>query len=85
MAGRVAWIAALTIVCSAFWLASCAAGDDGDDQSATQAATQAATQTAGAEPAEQPEPGARVQVIRNRASLGSPDAPVVIQEHSDFL
>ncbi len=28
---------------------------------------------------------ARVQVIRGRASLGDPNAPVVIEEYSDFL
>ncbi len=28
---------------------------------------------------------ARVQVIRGRASLGSADTPIVIEEYSDFL
>ena len=31
------------------------------------------------------QPEARVQVIRDRAYLGSADAPVVIEEFSDFL
>ncbi len=48
----------------------------GDPQSAQSAQS---AQLAQAE--EQP----RVQVVRGRATLGSPDAPILITEYSDFL
>ncbi|MCY4618353.1 MAG: hypothetical protein OXD50_07350 [Chloroflexi bacterium] len=78
----------LAVAFIALLLTSC--GDaDGDQQSASQAqsAIQAeqADQPAQIEQTQQAEPEARVQVIRDRAFLGSPDAPVVIQEYSDFL
>ncbi len=82
----------LAVAFIAVLLTSCGDGD-GDLQSASQAqpTTQAeqADQPAQVEqtqqPAQQAEPEARVQVIRDRGFIGSPDAPVVIQEYSDFL
>ena len=78
------WIGALGLVVSAVLIAACGSGDDGEQSAAAQrsADAQQVEQVAKAEPAQQE---ARVQVIRDRASLGSPDAPVVIQEYSDFL
>ncbi len=78
------WIGALGLVVSAVLIAACGSGDDGEQSAAAQrsADAQQVEQVAQAEPAQQE---ARVQVIRDRASLGSPDAPVVIQEYSDFL
>lgn len=70
------WLGALGLVVSAMLLAACGGGDD-IEQSAAEAQQ--------SEQIEQTEPEARVQVIRDRASLGSADAPVVIQEYSDFL
>jgi protein-disulfide isomerase len=75
------WIGALGLVVSAVLIAACGGGDDGEQSAAAQQSVDA-QQT---EQVEQAEPEARVQVIRERASLGSPDAPVVIQEYSDFL
>ncbi len=83
---------ALAVAFIALLLASCGDGY-GDQQSASQAqpAAQAeqADQPAQVEQtqqvAQQAESEARVQVIRDRAFIGSPDAPVVIQEYSDFL
>ena len=69
------WFGALGLVVSAALLAACGGGDDGEQSAAAQQSTEA----------QQAEQEARVQVIRERASLGSPDAPVVIQEYSDFL
>ena len=78
------WIGALALVVSAVLIAACGGGDNGEQSAAAQrsADAQQVEQVAQAEPAQQE---ARVQVIRDRASLGSPDAPVVIQEYSDFL
>lgn len=81
------WIGALGLVVSAVLIAACGGGDDGEQSAAAQRSAEA-QQVDQAEQAEQAEPAqeeARVQVIRDRASLGSPDAPVVIQEYSDFL
>ncbi len=70
------WFGALGLVVSAALLAACGGGD-GSEQSAAEAQQ--------SEQIEQAQPEARVQVIRDRASLGRADAPVVIQEYSDFL
>lgn len=70
--GRIG-IAASAIVALALLLVSC--GSAGE---APSAASQA-------DATEQTEEEARVQVIRGRAMLGDPNAPVVIQEYSDFL
>ncbi len=78
------WIGALGLVVSAVLIAACGGGDDGEQSAAAQQSAEAQQ----VEQVEQTEPAqeeARVQVIRDRASLGSPDAPVVIQEYSDFL
>ncbi len=81
MSARRIWIGVLAIVTVAILLASCGGGYGGgygnDEQSASQVAQ---TEQAG-----QVEEEARVQVVRDRASLGDPDAPVVIEEYSDFL
>ncbi len=77
MSARRIWIGALAIVAVAMLLASCGGGYGNDEQSASQVAQ---TEQAG-----EIEQEARVQVIRDRASLGDPDAPVVIEEYSDFL
>ena len=78
------WFGALGLVVSAVLIAACGGGDDAEQSAAAQRSmdAQQVEQVAQAEPAQ---PEARVQVIRDRASLGSPDAPVVIQEYSDFL
>ena len=70
------WIGTLALVVSAALLAACGGGDDGE---------QSAAEAQQSEQVEQAQPEARVQVIRDRAYLGSADAPVVIQEYSDFL
>lgn len=72
------WIVALALVVSVALLAACGGGDDGEQ-------TTAAQRSADAQQVEPAEPEARVQVIRDRAYLGSADAPVVIEEYSDFL
>ena len=81
MSARRIWIGVLAIVTVALLLASCGGGYGGgyggDEQSASQVDR---TEQAG-----EVEQEARVQVIRDRASLGDPDAPVVIEEYSDFL
>lgn len=82
------WFGALGLVVSAVLIAACGGGDDGERSAAAQqsADAQQTDRVDQPEPAQQPaQQGARVQVIRARASLGSPDAPVVIQEYSDFL
>ncbi len=33
----------------------------------------------------QPAEETRLQIIRGRATLGNPDAPILIQDYSDFL
>ena len=75
------WLGALGLVVSAMLLAACGGGDDGGQSAAAQRTAEAQQ----SEQVEQAQPEARVQVIRDRASLGSADAPVVIQEYSDFL
>ena len=75
------WIGALVLVVSAVLLAACGGGDDGGQTTTAQRSADA-QQVA---QVEQAEPEARVQVIRDRAYLGSADAPVVIEEYSDFL
>ena len=77
MSARRIWIGALALVAVAMLLASCGGGYGSDEQSASQVGQ---TEQAG-----QVEEEARVQVVRDRASLGDPDAPVVIEEYSDFL
>ena len=76
----------LAVAFIALLLTSCG---DGDQQSASEAQPVAQAEQAGqpaqVEQAQQAEPEARVQVIRDRGFIGSPDAPVVIQEYSDFL
>ncbi|MYA01685.1 MAG: hypothetical protein F4038_05605 [Chloroflexi bacterium] len=67
----------LVMLFSALFLAACSGGDD--------VAQETGTQTAAPQEVESAEAQARVQVIRDRASLGDPNAPVVIQEYSDFL
>lgn len=67
----------LVMLFSALFLAACSGGDDAAQESGTQTAAPQEVESAAAE--------ARVQVIRDRASLGDPNAPVVIQEYSDFL
>lgn len=71
------WLGALIVIAATLLLVSCG-GSYGEPESETPAATQAEAEGT---PAEE----ARVQVIRGRASLGDPDAPVVIQDYSDFL
>ena len=77
MSARRILIGALAIVAVAILLASCGGGYGDDEQTASKAAQ---TEQAG-----EVEQEARVQVIRDRASLGDPNAPVVIEEYSDFL
>ena len=81
MSARRILIGALAIVAVAMLLASCGGGYGGgygnDEQSASQVDR---TEQAG-----EVEEEARVQVVRDRASLGDPNAPVVIEEYSDFL
>ena len=77
MSARRILIGALAIVAVAILLASCGGGYGYDEQTASKAVQ---TEQAG-----EVEQEARVQVIRDRASLGDPDAPVVIEEFSDFL
>lgn len=70
------WAAALVIVLTAFLLLSCGGtSEDGQVDSQTTAAQESA-------PTDQE---ARVQVVRDRGVLGDPNAPVLIQEYSDFL
>lgn len=71
------WAAALLIVLTAFLLVSCGGGAGEDERVASQSTpTQESTAI---------DQEARVQVVRDRAVLGDPNAPVVIQEYSDFL
>ncbi|MXX47880.1 MAG: hypothetical protein F4088_01160 [Chloroflexi bacterium] len=67
----------LVMLFSALFLAACSSGDD--------VAQEPGTHTAAPQEVESAETQARVQVNRDRASLGDPNAPVVIQEYSDFL
>ncbi len=67
----------LVMLFSALFLAACSSGDD--------VAQETGAQSTASQEAESAEAQARVQVIRDRASLGDPNAPVVIQEYSDFL
>ena len=70
------WAAALVIVLTAFLLLSCGGtSEDGQVDSQPTAAQESA-------PTDQE---ARVQVVRDRGVLGDPNAPVLIQEYSDFL
>lgn len=55
-------------------LAACSGGEEPESPATTE--TPQSTQ-----PAEE----ARVQIIRGRATLGNPDAPILIQDYSDFL
>lgn len=76
------WIGALGLLVSAALLAACGGGYDSEQPAAAQQTAESAQQV---EQVESAQPEARVQVIRDRAYLGSEDAPVVIQEYSDFL
>lgn len=67
-------MAAGVIVAAALLLIACGGGDQ---------APPAGSQVETTEQTQDEE--ARVQVIRGRATLGDPDAPVVIEEYSDFL
>lgn len=67
----------LIALLAALLLGGLLAACGGVDQEAP-ATTEAAQST---QPAEE----ARVQVIRGRATLGNPDAPILIQDFSDFL
>ena len=78
------WVGALGLVVSAALLAACGGGDDGEPAAVAQQAEQV-EQVEQAAQVEAAQPEARVQVIRDRAYLGSADAPVVIEEFSDFL
>lgn len=78
------WIGALGLLVSAAVLAACGGGYDSERPAAAQQ-TAEAQQVEQVEQVESAQPEARVQVIRDRAYLGSEDAPVVIQEYSDFL
>lgn len=77
MIGPRTWTGALLIAITALLLVSCGGGTSEEGQVASQST---AAQESAAIDQE-----ARVQVVRDRASLGDPDAPVVIQEYSDFL
>ncbi|MDE2747187.1 MAG: hypothetical protein OXI41_14640 [Chloroflexota bacterium] len=85
-AGLIAFAAVAAV---ATLVAACGGGAESEPE---QTAAQAAGQTAQAEQAaaqaeqvESAEQDARVQVVRGRAALGDPAAPVLIQEYSDFL
>ena len=71
------WTGALLIALAALLLVSCAGGTGEEGQ--------VASQSTAAEASAATDQEARVQVVRDRASLGDPNAPVVIQEYSDFL
>ena len=71
------WAAALVIVLTAFLLLSCGGGTSEDGQVDSQP-----TAPQESAPTDQE---ARVQVVRDRGVLGDPNAPVLIQEYSDFL
>lgn len=75
---RGSWAGALAVGLAAILLVSCGGGAGDADQVGEQPA-------ASQESEEQDAGEARVQVLRDRAFLGDPDAPVVIQEYSDFL
>ena len=78
------WAAALAIVFAVTLLAACGGG--ASDEAQVASPTTAPRDSAdSADSAEQIDEQARVQVVRDRASLGDPNAPVVIQEYSDFL
>ncbi len=79
------WIGALGLLVSAALLAACGGGYDSEQPAAAAQQTAEAQQAEQVEQVESAQPEARVQVIRDRAYLGSEDAPVVIQEYSDFL
>ena len=70
------WAAALVIVLTAFLLLSC--GGTSED-------VQVDAQTTAAQESAPTDQEARVQVVRDRGVLGDPNAPVLIQEYSDFL
>lgn len=55
-------------------LSACSGG--GEQEPATASEARQSTQ-----PAEE----TRLQIIRGRATLGNPDAPILIQDYSDFL
>ena len=68
-------------------LAAACGGDSQSRPSAAQSQQPQAYQAGdpqSAQPA-QAEEQPRVQVVRGRATLGSPDAPILITEYSDFL
>ncbi|MXY86776.1 MAG: hypothetical protein F4Y95_09900 [Chloroflexi bacterium] len=71
------WTGALLIALTALLLASCAGGTGEEGQ--------VASQTTAAQESTATDQEARVQVVRARGTLGDPNAPVVIQEYSDFL
>ena len=79
------WIGALGLVVSAALLAACGGGYGDEQPAAAAQQSSEAEQAQQVEQVEQAQPEARVQVIRDRAYLGSKDAPVVIREYSDFL
>jgi len=86
------WAGLIAVAAVATLVAACGGGAKSEPE---QTAVQAAGPTAQAEQAEQAaaqaeqvvsaEQDARVQVVRGRAALGDPAAPVLIQEYSDFL
>lgn len=75
------WAAALAIVFAVTLLAACGGGASDE----AQVASPTTAPQGSADSAEQIDEQARVQVVRDRASLGDPNAPVVIEEYSDFL
>ena len=70
------WAAALVIVLTAFLLLSCGGTSEGGQVDSQPTAAQESAPT---------DQEARVQVVRDRGVLGDPNAPVLIQEYSDFL
>lgn len=80
---------AAALVAGALLAAACG-GDSQSRPSAAQSQAyqagdpQSAQSAQSAQPA-QAEEQPRVQVVRGRATLGSPDAPILITEYSDFL
>jgi protein-disulfide isomerase len=75
-------VGVFTALIGAALLSACGGGGESKPQATT---SQSVEQVEAADQPTQSEPEARVQVIRDRAYLGSPDAPVVIEEYSDFL
>lgn len=77
MTGPQTWTGALLIALTALLLVSCSDGTGEEGQVESQATT--------AQESAATDQEARVQVVRDRGTLGDPNAPVVIQEYSDFL